>query len=88
MARRLARKEGILAGISSGAAAHAALIQAACPDAADKTIVVLLADTGERYVSTALMTASHRTRVTPRSTHPARFQASTSPRPTTRANKS
>ncbi len=53
MARRLAREEGILAGISSGAAAHAALIQAARPDAADKTIVVLLADTGERYVSTA-----------------------------------
>jgi hypothetical protein len=52
-------EEGILAGISSGAAAHAAVIQAARPDAADKTIVVLLADTGEGYVSTALMTASH-----------------------------
>jgi len=54
--RRLARAEGILAGISSGAAAHAALLLAARPEAEGKTIVVLLADTGERYVTTALMT--------------------------------
>jgi cysteine synthase A len=40
--------------MSSGAALHAALAVAARPDAAGKTIVVLLADTGERYVSTAL----------------------------------
>jgi cysteine synthase len=58
MTRRLAREEGILAGISSGAAAHAALSLAARPDTAGKTIVVLLADTGERYVTTALMTGS------------------------------
>ena len=57
-ARRLAREEGILAGISSGAAAHAALGLAARPGAAGKTIVVLLADTGDRYVSSALMTGS------------------------------
>jgi cysteine synthase len=56
--RRLGRGEGILAGISSGAAAHAALNLAARPDAAGKTIVLLLADTGERYVTTALMTRS------------------------------
>jgi cysteine synthase A len=54
--RRLAREEGILAGISSGAAAYAALLLAARPEAEGKTIVVLLADTGERYVTTALMT--------------------------------
>jgi cysteine synthase len=58
MTRRLAREEGILAGISSGAATHAALSLAARPDADGKTIVVLLADTGERYVTTALMTES------------------------------
>ena len=53
-ARRLAREEGILAGISSGAALHAALAVAARPDSAGKLIVVLLADTGERYVTTDL----------------------------------
>lgn len=53
-ARGLAREEGILAGISSGAALHAALAVASRPDAAGKMIVVLLADTGERYVTTAL----------------------------------
>jgi cysteine synthase len=58
MTRKLAREEGILAGISSGAATHAALSLAARPDAEGKTIVVLLADTGERYVTTALMTGS------------------------------
>jgi len=57
-ARRLAREEGVLAGISSGAAAHAALGLAARPGAAGTTIVVLLADTGDRYVSSALMTGS------------------------------
>ena len=53
-ARRLAREEGILAGISSGAALHASLAVAGRPDAAGKLIVVLLADTGERYVTTDL----------------------------------
>lgn len=53
-AQRLARKEGILAGASSGAALSAALAVAARPDSAGKTIVVLLADTGERYITTSL----------------------------------
>jgi len=54
MARRLAREEGILAGASSGAALHAALAVASRDDAAGKMLVVLLADTGERYVTTKL----------------------------------
>ena len=53
-ARRLAREEGILAGISSGAALHAALVIAARQDAIGKTIVVLLADSAERYITTSL----------------------------------
>ena len=53
-ARRLAREEGILAGISSGAALHAALAVASREDAAGKMIAVLLPDTSERYVTTAL----------------------------------
>ena len=52
--RRLAREEGIMAGVSSGAAAHAALAVASREDAAGRMIVVLLADTGERYVTTSL----------------------------------
>jgi cysteine synthase len=55
-ARRLAREEGILAGVSSGAALHAALTWAARPQSADKLIVVIICDTGERYVSSALFT--------------------------------
>ena len=53
-ARRLAREEGILAGISCGAAMTAALRLAARPEHAGKTIVVILPDSGERYLSTAL----------------------------------
>lgn len=53
-ARRLAREEGVLAGASSGAALSAALQVAARSDADGKTIVVLLADTGERYITTSL----------------------------------
>jgi cysteine synthase A len=53
-ARRLAREEGIMAGVSSGAALHAALMIAARADSAGKLMVVLLADTPERYLSTPL----------------------------------
>ncbi len=52
--RMLAQNEGILCGISSGAALHAALETAKCPKNAGKTIVVLLPDTGARYLSTPL----------------------------------
>ena len=56
-ARRLAAEEGILAGVSSGAALHAALTVAARPALAGKSIVVLLADSAERYISSALFRA-------------------------------
>ncbi len=55
-ARRMAREEGALVGISSGAALHAALAVAARPENQGKTVVVLLPDTGDRYLSTALFT--------------------------------
>ncbi|MDM8522563.1 cysteine synthase A [Desulfococcaceae bacterium HSG8] len=56
-ARKLAVYEGILCGISSGAAAYAALELAGRPENEGKQIVVLLPDTGERYLSTDLISA-------------------------------
>lgn len=52
--RRLGKEEGVLVGISAGAALHAALQLAQAEENAGKTIVVLLPDTGDRYLSTAM----------------------------------
>jgi len=54
MARRLTREEGILSGISCGAAAAVAVRLAKLPEFAGKTIVTVLPDSGERYISTIL----------------------------------
>jgi cysteine synthase len=57
-ARRLARAEGILAGVSSGAAIHAALEIAARPESESALIVAVIPDTAERYITTALFPAA------------------------------
>ena len=54
MAPRVAREEGIICGISCGAAMAAALKVAARPESEGKTIVVILPDSGERYLSTPM----------------------------------
>jgi cysteine synthase A len=57
MTRDLAKTEGILAGISCGAALHAGIEASKKDENAGKTIVVILPDGGERYLSTALFEA-------------------------------
>jgi cysteine synthase A len=60
VARDLARKEGILTGISAGANVWAALEVARRPSSKDKLVVTLLCDTGERYLSTDLFRGDDR----------------------------
>jgi cysteine synthase A len=61
-ARRLTREEGILSGISSGAAAAVAARIAKRPENKGKTIVTILPDSGERYLSTALFEEINQTK--------------------------
>jgi cysteine synthase len=64
-ARRLAREEGILAGVSSGAAVHAALRIAARPESEGAVVVTIIPDTGERYITTALFEQADRRSAAP-----------------------
>lgn len=57
--KELAKEEGILTGISSGAALHAAIMEAKKPGNKGKTVVVLLPDSGDRYYSTPLFTSAN-----------------------------
>lgn len=57
--REMGRREGILIGISAGAALHAAAVLAKRPENADKTIVALVPDTGDHYLSTEMFTGGH-----------------------------
>ena len=57
--RELAKEEGILTGISSGAALCAAIMEAKKPGNKGKTVVVLLPDSGDRYYSTPLFTSAN-----------------------------
>ena len=59
------RKKGMVAGVSSGAALHAALAVASRPETAGKMTVVLLADTGKRYITSALFAADASTGAMP-----------------------
>jgi len=57
-ARRLAREEGILCGVSAGANAWAAIQVAGRPENRGKTVVTVICDTGERYLSTTLFSSN------------------------------
>ncbi|WP_344505805.1 pyridoxal-phosphate dependent enzyme [Dactylosporangium maewongense] len=70
-ARWLARTEGVLVGVSGGAALHAAHTVARRPELAGGTVVVILPDTGERYLSTPLFEAA----AAPAAPRPARAPA-------------